>query len=87
MLAVFHNVGWLCQGASRKDSRARHTGRGKNKDERSARERKEIRRLSRFEPGAPLDEVVRSVGAAAGKALHDPRRDNAFKSSIVGSVR
>ena len=32
----FHNVGWLCHGASRKGSRARHTGRDKNRDETSA---------------------------------------------------
>ena len=72
----FHNVGWLCHGASRKGSRVRHTGRYKNRDEASANERKEIKRLPRLSLALELDEVVRSVGAAAGEAPRGPRLHN-----------
>jgi hypothetical protein len=41
-----------------------YTGRCKNRDERSARERKEIRRLSRLSLVPEFDEVVRSGGLA-----------------------
>jgi hypothetical protein len=46
-----------------------YKGRCKNNDEASTKERKEIQRLPRLSLVLEFDEFVRSVGAAAGKAL------------------
>jgi len=87
MLAVFTMSVGLCNGFPLKAHEPGYKGPCKNNDEASTKERKEIQRLPRLSLVLGFDELVWSVGAAAGKALRDRHPDKPFESSIGGFMR